>query len=305
VTGGGKLAVSLGALVALCVPSIARAQTIWDIARQPGLRNIRHDVAAEQFFVDMASGEPERARLLVARVRYERLLERAPDDPDVLQGLADVLSHSGPEHLLRARALVLRAREVAVDVSQESSALFLLGIVETRRHDFAAAVEAYRALLRMRSGAGRRGSALCNLAESYLTLRQLEPAIENYLACTEVLPQEAMGFWGLASAYDRDSRLPEARRAAAQAVDLDPHFDDAEFDGGLSGPTNFFEPPYELHYYVALGLEAAGRPADALARWQRYLDEGGRAGPWAARAQHHIEALVPGAPVQARSRRPR
>jgi tetratricopeptide (TPR) repeat protein len=297
--------------LALAVGSIAssrivRAQT----AEEEGVRgfhvgwsdaNEPHRAAAERDLGDLhmqlrealtRRGEPDgmsRVFATDARLReiYDQLraiTELAPSLTIAWLDLADIDfefrdANAMLEHLAHARTHAA-GTPLIVQV------LFQQGIAYTMLDRFADARDVYlRALEYPLSNSGR-GLSLCNLAEIETYLHEADDSIAHYEACVSLLPGYPGGYWGLASALDREGREAEARAAASRAVSIDP---DAR---SLSGHGVFYTPPYEEHYYLALAREAQGRRTEAALEWRRYLDAGGAHDPWAHRAEAHLRALT-------------
>lgn len=165
------------------------------------------------------------------------------------------------------------------------SVLTQLGIAHTLLDRFADARADYRAALEQPQSTAARGVSLCNLAELETYLHEPEASIMHYEACIDLLPGYDGGYWGLASALDREGRDHAAREAARRALSIDPEA------ASLTSHGVFYTPPYEVHYYLGLAREAQGRRTEALAAWRQYLDLGGAHDPWAHRARAHIETL--------------
>ncbi|MEI8254601.1 MAG: tetratricopeptide repeat protein [Deltaproteobacteria bacterium] len=223
------------------------------------------------------------ARLHELTAQLGSISHRAPALTIAWLDLADVAfeRRDGEAMLGYLREAETRAGDGPLRVS----ALTQLGIAFTLLDRFADARGAYRAALEQPQSTTARGVSLCNLAEIETYLREAEASIMNYEACVALLPGYDGGYWGLASALDREGRDREARDAAQRAISIDPGA------ASLTSHGVFYTPPYEVHYYLGLAREAQGRPAEALAAWRRYLDLGGASDPWAHRARAHIEAL--------------
>jgi tetratricopeptide (TPR) repeat protein len=280
------------------------ARSVWEYARQPGLRQAERDVLeAEVILLRLFERDrppPAVLRLLELRRAHALLagaVQRAPTFARGWIAFAETLDALGIEseragNQTAARALFeqsLAATETSHALVGEGAeavgVLFRLATLRTRLGHFEGAREAYRALLRLPTPRYARGVVLCNLAETHVYLGELEPAIELYRSCIDTRPDTADGWWGLASALDRDGQDGAAQDAAREAVTIDPELHD------LTRDSVFFTPPYERHYYLALGREAQGRPHEAVAEWQRYLHEGGTQDRWSPRAEAHLVRL--------------
>ncbi len=223
------------------------------------------------------------ARLRELTAQIESIAHRAPSLAVAWLDLADLaFERRDGEAMLR---LLREAEARAGDGPLRVSVLTQLGIAFTLLDRFAEARDAYSAALEQPQSTTARGVSLCNLAEIETYLRDPEASIMHYEACVSLLPGYDGGYWGLASALDREGRDREARDAAQRALSIDPSA------ASLTSHGVFYTPPYEVHYYLGLAREAQGRRDEALAAWRRYLDLGGANDPWARRARAHIETL--------------
>lgn len=334
---------AIGAMTVIA-NSNAQAQTIWDRARHPELRDLDEDLARGRSLLDAARRleyqEPLPASfvrepfVLQAHAIFTSAVQRAPDHVGALLGLAESLealqalddarqiavlpaattrfadpapttaSASEPaaprDRYAEALALLERADAHAGQGPELAELLFRLGVLNTRRMRFNEARDAYIRYLTLALPTHARSVGLCNLAETYVYLHDLERAVRTYNECVSVEPHNAGGWWGLANAADRDGRAGDARDAALHALSQDPYLAD------LIGPHVFYVPAFDRYYYLGLAHEIAQRPRDALAAWQRYLTDGGAGTPWADRAREHIAQLgVALRPPHERTRRRR
>lgn len=208
---------------------------------------------------------------------------------------------SAPEHV---GALALRARWLAQrhEYEQEAQvlarALALVGegpallglltssaVVATRLGRFDRAREFYERALTLPLERPQRAVLLANLAEVLMGLGSLVESIAMYRAALAQTSRPESALWGLAVACDRDGRASESAQALADALRADPRLE------GIGGWGVFFAPAWEVHYYLALALEARGSREAARLEWSRFLDQGGAGGPWAARASAHLASL--------------
>jgi tetratricopeptide (TPR) repeat protein len=272
--------------------------TVWDYARQPGLRRAeaaalsaaRLQLEAQRSYLRDLALQPEvadanRALILqTARALYRDALSLVPDMGSALLGLADVLELQGD--YTAAVALLTRARALLVRRPELGPALFRLGVVLTRMERYAEVRDVYEEYVSLPMDTEERGSGLCNLAETYVSLHDLSRAVATYHACVDLRPDYEGAWWGLASALDRDGRTMEAERAAHEALNRDPEWN------GIHGRNVFYVPPYDVRYYEALAYHASEQPGPELAAWELYLNEGGARGPFAARARWHVAELT-------------
>jgi tetratricopeptide (TPR) repeat protein len=216
--------------------------------------------------------------------QLEALTRRAPALVTAWLDLADI------DFELRDGTAMLRHLDEASARAGEGpmrvSVLSQLAIAYTLLDRFTDARDAYRSALELPMSNAARGISLCNLGEIETYLHEPEASISHYEQCVSLLPAYDGGFWGLASAYDREGREFEAREAAERALSIDPAA------ASLTSHTVFYTPAYEVHYYLGLAREAQGRRAEALLEWQRYLDAGGANDAWATRARAHVRALT-------------
>jgi tetratricopeptide (TPR) repeat protein len=196
-----------------------------------------------------------------------RLLPMNPRDPYLHEGLTISLSKLGAADPARAQSLFERAvdeYEDYIDTIDEADAPQALN-------------------------AGRVHS---NMAELLMAVGRLEEAINHYNTSVEFSPNEPLNHLGLAVAYDRDGQWSNAYDAMSRAISL---------NSGLLGqdPTKsrltqegvFFVPQGEIHYYRALGLQVLGRGKEAIAYYERFIQE--TVDPrWHARAREHIAELT-------------
>lgn len=167
-----------------------------------------------------------------------------------------------------------------------------------------------------------------NWAEVTMLAGDAETAVERYLTAIEAegraWPNGALARFGLALALDRTGAHDAALAAVREALDVEaPRSPDDPMSAmaralvgrfGSFAPLHaegvFFEPECEMRAYEALGNEALAAEAStaegrrarleaALASWRAFLAEGGREGPWAARAAENIARLEARTPAPA------
>lgn len=274
-------------------------RTIWEYARQPGLRQAeralhngqRHLLHAQigQYLLRNSYLRPPRPEfnirrdLLQARAQFEFATRHAPQLTRAWTGLAETLDALG--EYTQAESAIEQALTQLPDGPERAEALFHQGVLLTRLHRFAEARQAYLQSALATTDLRAQGVALCNLAETNVYLGELDRAIEMYHQCIDRRPTEADGWWGLASAHDRAGHQADAQYAAEQALLIDPDLTELTRDGV------FYVPDYDVHYYLALGREAQGRISEAIDEWHTYLALGGSQGPWAHRAREHLARL--------------
>jgi tetratricopeptide (TPR) repeat protein len=293
------------ALAVWLAPQIARAQNgedtdhgfhvSWSDAREPHRASAERELAELHLALrTLLSNRAQldgisRALATDTRLRdlYERLrgvTERAPSLAVAWLDLADI-----DFEFRDGRAMLAHLEQAAVHARGTpliEQVLFQQGIAYTMLDRFTEAADVYRRGLELPLSNGARGFSLCNLAEIETYLRQPEESIAHYEACVSLIPGYDGGYWGLASALDREGRESEARAAAARALSIDEHA------RSLTSHGVFYTPPYEQHYYLGLAREAQGRNAEAAQEWRLYLEAGGAHDPWARRAEAHLRALA-------------
>lgn len=215
---------------------------------------------------------------------YERAAEVRPDAAEPHYRAAEVLrAHfldAPPEPVLEDRELAERAlahwrafEERAPLDPRVTDTLFDRALVRTRlatEADFERAIAHYQTLLArsdLRSLPGEQVATwLGNLAETYMMVGRLDHAIEMYRRSLEYRAEPACGY-GLAVALDRDGQTALAREVMASYAATDELRD-------LRRGTVFFVPEGEVDYYLALGYEALGKPAQAAEHYRRFLASG-------------------------------
>jgi tetratricopeptide (TPR) repeat protein len=137
-----------------------------------------------------------------------------------------------------------------------------------------------------------------------------EEAIEAYRRVVEIDPSYAAAWNNLGLLLHRMGQYDEAQASYAQALQQDENCCQAAYNlGSLHEDRGDVElairqyrlalelaPDYaDAHFNLAAALSRAGRGADAVRHWQRYveLDAGS---PWARIAQAHLELVEPGGP---------
>ena len=170
-----------------------------------------------------------------------------------------------------------------------------------------------------------------NLAEVTMLTGDVRAAAVHYRAAMEMSADpftRALAQWGLALALDRDGDGDGALAIAERAIREDPvppdhpsfmrvHREHGAF-AVLHLDFVFYEPPYEIHAYEAIGHEAyaqmepeerAAHLARAQRSWRLFLAGGGTASRFAARAREHLAQIeselepAPANPPSGRARR--
>lgn len=229
-----------------------------------------------------------------------------------------------------------RLRELAPDFMPAHVA-YELAMLHMRRHEFAQARAEYDATLRhavpptvrladrfYMSVAPERALSMLfsphhpanlhgNLAEVTMLTGDVRAAARHYRAAIELADDpvtRSLGQWGLAVALSRGDDHGAALEAAHRAIREDPipaddpRFRDLHREHGAFAVLHldgvFFEPPYEIHAYEAIGHEAWARDPDvsreehlrsALRSWRLFLAEGGTTSRFAVHAREHVARL--------------
>jgi tetratricopeptide (TPR) repeat protein len=203
-----------------------------------------------------SAARERRLAIEAALSRFERALTLAPDHREArllhAKALASwqertpsgQLSDSSAQaieqlHALRALDALYEAQDVA----------FQLGVLHTRRADFERARAEYEHALALWSD-DDQASLLSNLAEVTMMTGDLTRALTLYERAVHESRDDArlLALWGSAVALDRMGEQTEALARARRATQEDR----APF-AVLQQSGVFFAPPYERHYYEALG----------------------------------------------------
>lgn len=291
----------------------ARADTapsVWEIAKQPELRQVHQiHVAVQRLLApaQLSSFDSPHHRLLLQE-RARALLEEAgaEQSPHVilrydLGAVYGVLNHH------EAAARVLRsALAMAPDHPASEDARLTIALAYAKLNKPEEERAAYVDYLERATFGRARVTATLNLAECEMRLGHLEEAIAGYrdaIAMANANPSAGeiglLAQWGLAVALDRFGDTAGARSAAKWATESD-HPRIIE-----NTDTVFFVPEYERSWYLGLReiarAEAATTPDEALQHWRRadaiwghYVDKASAPGvhdPWIARARAHKERV--------------
>jgi len=250
-----------------------------------------------------------------SRVFLERAIHRleiahrlSPDDGEILFTLASAKARweledaTGVVHRLDDDAIALFERLRGVDPEYEAQQVaFELGILRTRSHQFAQAADEYERAMQLSMDAQETATTCANLAEVTMLAGDLHAAVTYYERAIELARRAGdngeLAMWGLAVALDRLGEHPYALERAREALGMRGGTTDALRDPGV-----FFEPAYEIHWYEALGHEAAiASQADDVARlaqrrlallsWRSFLAEGGDSSRWADLARERAASI--------------
>lgn len=305
--------------VGLGVGSAAAAPTIWDKVKQPDLGRAdellalaeRSRVPAEDGLDDagmfLPSGTSEelnrqlnaRAAALISIADGDSL-----GDPRLLYLLGDALVKADKSYLSEGRDRLEQALALDPASPLAGEAWFSLAIAEGKLRHHAAERAAYTRALELEWEPELQATIVTNRAESTMAAGDLALAMRDYrlgLALSRSATTQALAYWGLAVATERDGDLPSAlelaRRAASFRFGPPSHLVVA-----LDLPSVYFTPDYEEHYYRALATMAEAARASsrdekrmmlqtASLLWSLYLDGAQRESErWAANARSHRDA---------------
>ncbi|MDB4977259.1 MAG: hypothetical protein JWN48_5600 [Myxococcaceae bacterium] len=147
---------------------------------------------------------------------------------------------------------------------------FQLGVLYTRRSDFARAIAEYRRSLALKSDDDTDSALLGNLAEVTMLTGDVPTALSLYerAASESEASARVLALWGSAVALDRLGEHAAALARAQRALEEDRAPFAVLHQNGV-----FFVPAHELHYYEGLGNLAlverereGSEPVAALAR---------------------------------------
>jgi len=297
------------AIAALRIPSATAAPTIWARARVPELE------AREQLLASVEELE----------LKYRRLIRLRPDQDGItvatmyLRQAKDILEQAGAA---RSSDVTLRFRlaelyhELKVDkkatpllesivrsnapAPMRAEAWSDLAVSYARLDRHKDELKAYTQALALEPHSSARSTLLANRAEAYMFMGDITAAVEGYRASLSLLsPFEMFRFgsttlWGLAVALDRSGDLDSAIEAIRLARSYDP------LDKRLEGPFWFYSPPYDKHWYQALGFWSAARQADlgatraegyrrSIASWEQYIESAAADDTWLPLARARLK----------------
>lgn len=310
---------AVAAMVLGCATTASASPTIWDVALHPELGRAdellalaeRSRVPAEDADDDaglfLGSGTSEELdRHLNARAAALITIAHGQDlgDDRLLYLLGDALVKADKSYLAEGRQRLQEALAKAPDSPLAGEAWFSLAVAEGKLNHHEAERAAYSHALALEWEPELQATIVTNRAESTMSSRQLGAAIRDYelaLALSRSATTQALAYWGLAVATERDGDLPSAldlaRRASSFRFGPPNHLVVA-----LDLPSVYFTPQYEEHYYRALATMGEAARADsaderrmllqtASLLWSLYLDGAQRDGePWVPNAKAHRDA---------------
>lgn len=299
--------------VALAVAAPASADpTVWSRAADPRVEHrLEADARVNRLMGDFyRTGElnlmdPTGAGRMVsesylkqARQVLEEALDDEPGDPVLRFLLARVAFAMRDNHTaIEAYEGLLSAGALAPPYA--SMAWDDLAIAYARTQRYAEEIEAYDHVLALESYPRFRSTVLANQAEAYMVLGDIRTAVAGYRVALDTLPplfahvNAPTTYWGLAVALDRSGDLD----AALESIRLARSYD--RNDSGLRSSGWFFVPPYDVHWYRALGHLQTARMGELLSTrllayreavdaWQAFLDEADPEDPYLAVARSRL-----------------
>jgi tetratricopeptide (TPR) repeat protein len=293
--------------------------TVWDVVKHPDLGRAdellalaeRSRVPAEDAMDDagifLSSGTSEELNRQL-NARAAALITVADGsllgDPRLSYLLGDALVKADKSYLPEGRSRLQQALRDAPDSPLASEAWFSLAVAEGKLRHHEAERGAYTRALELEWEPELQATIVTNRAESTMAAGDLALAMRDYrlaLALSRSATTQALAYWGLAVATERDGDLPSslelARRAGSFRFGPPNHLVVA-----LDLPSVYFTPDYEEHYYRALATMAeAARVGGtdekrlllqtASLLWSLYLDGAQRdAERWVANAKAHRDA---------------
>jgi tetratricopeptide (TPR) repeat protein len=207
-------------------------------------------------------------------------------------------------YLPEGRLRLEQALALAPESPLAGEAWFSLAVAEGKLRHHPEERLAYTRALELEWEPELQATIVTNRAESTMAAGDLRLAMSDYrlgLALSRSATTQALSYWGLAVATERDGDLPSAlelaRRAASFRFGPPSHLIIA-----LDLPSVYFTPDYEEHYYRALASMADAARATATDEkrlalqtasllWSLYLDGAQRDSErWVPNARAHREA---------------
>jgi tetratricopeptide (TPR) repeat protein len=299
--------VRLALLIGLGTRAAAAAPSVWDEVKQPELSRAaellslaeRSRVPAEDALDDagmfLPSGTSEelnrqlnaRAAALITIADGQTL-----GDARLLYLLGDALVKADKSYLPEGR------------LPLAGEAWFSLAVAEGKLRHHAAERAAYTRALELEWEPELQATIVTNRAESTMAAGDLALAMRDYrlaLALSRSATTQALAYWGLAVATERDGDLPSALELAHRAGSF--RFGPpSHLIVALDLPSVYFTPDYEEHYYRALATMAEAAKASATDEkrlalqtasllWSLYLEGAQRDSErWAPNARAHRDA---------------
>jgi tetratricopeptide (TPR) repeat protein len=225
-------------------------------------------------------------------------------DPRLLFLLGDALVKADKSYLSEGRQRLEQALALAPDSPLAGEAWFSLAVAEGNLRHHTAERAAYTNALELEWEPELQATIVTNRAESTMASGDMALAMRDYrlaLALSRSATTQALAYWGLAVATERDGDLPSALELAwrASSFRFGPP---SHLIVALDLPSVYFTPDYEEHYYRALATMAEAAKAAAAddkrlalqtasLLWSLYLEGAQRDSErWAANARAHRDA---------------
>jgi tetratricopeptide (TPR) repeat protein len=297
--------------------SLATASpTVWDVVKHPELgradellavaerSRVPEDDAFDDTGMFLSSGTSEELnRQLNARAAALITIADGHELGDVrlLFLLGDALVKADKSYLTEGRERLQQALAREPESPLAPEAWFSLAVAEGKLGDHDAERRAYSRALALEWEPELQATIVTNRAESTMSTGELAAAIRDYrlgLALSRSATTQALAYWGLAVATERDGDLPSALELARRAASF--RFGPpSRMIVALDLPSVYFTPDYEEHYYRALAsmadaAKATSRDEKRLALqtasllWSLYVEAAQRdSSPWVANARAH------------------
>jgi len=168
-----------------------------------------------EFHYKMGISHLNEGNIQMAFVELQKAYQLTPDNKEILNSLG--LVYLQLDELEKAKDLFLRA--VSID-SEFSEAYNNLGATYSRRRQWTEAIDTFKKAL---SNPLYRTpeTAFYNLGMSYYRIGQYELAINAFKDAIKRSPLFSLPYYGLALAYNRQSRYGDAAAAITRAIEID------------------------------------------------------------------------------------
>ncbi len=171
-----------------------------------------------EFHYKMGVSHLNEGNIQMAFVDFQKAYRITPDNKEILNSLG--LVYLQLEEFEKAKNLFLRA--VSID-SEFSEAYNNLGVTYSKRGQWTEAIDAFKkALANPLYQTPER--AFYNLGMSYYRVRQYGPAIDAFKDAIKRAPLFSLPYYGLALAYNKESRYGDASAIIARAIEIDPAY---------------------------------------------------------------------------------
>jgi tetratricopeptide (TPR) repeat protein len=284
-------------LLLLARPALGQRGGFWQRVADPHRQRVETLVQRAQAELGDRPGSGTREGAAHAEVWLLEALRFDRDSFTATELLGEVQARQG--RWGEAASAFARARTLARTPVEESWSALRAAIESSRAGRYAEALADYDQHLRLGEA---QPAAYANSAEILMAMGRLPEAEARYREAIRLEGQtpagrehdenQALAYYGLGVALDRDEQPGPAREAVARALEIDPRM--ALLDGARDDDAGiFFVPPGDVHYYRALALLVQGRPGEAAEAFQRFAADQ-RQGRWTVRVEAHLAALDAG-----------